>query len=141
MVKGSFTFTFAYNSPNVMREIGRLREIAFRAAGGGTGKDCDIDEFDTMMPPCQQLVVWDPDAHLILGGYRFIIGKNIKMKDGKPNIATSHMFNFSQEFINNYLPYTPKSLATAASSSLEPMTQSLPVMAALPIRTSASPGT
>lgn len=96
----------AYNSPNVMREIGRLREIAFRAAGGGTGKDCDIDEFDTMMPPCQQLVVWDPDAHLILGGYRFIIGKNIKMKDGKPNIATSHMFNFSQEFVDNYLPYT-----------------------------------
>ena len=58
-------------SPNVMREIGRLREIAFRAAGGGTGKDCDIDEFDLMDPPCLQLVVWDPETRLILGGYRF----------------------------------------------------------------------
>ena len=47
----------AFNSPNVMREIGRLREIAFRTAGGGTGKDCDIDEFDTMQPPCKQLLV------------------------------------------------------------------------------------
>ena len=37
----------AHDSPNVMREIGRLREIAFREAGGGTGKECDIDEFDT----------------------------------------------------------------------------------------------
>ena len=38
----------AHNSPNTMREVGRLRETAFRMAGGGTGKDCDIDEFDTM---------------------------------------------------------------------------------------------
>lgn len=96
----------ANNAPNVMREIGRLREIAFRAAGGGTGKDCDIDEFDTMNPPCQQLVVWDPDSRLILGGYRFIIGTDIKIEDGKPRIATSHMFNFSQKFIDEYLPYT-----------------------------------
>lgn len=96
----------AYNAPNVMREIGRLREIAFRNAGGGTGKDCDIDEFDTMTTPCQQLIVWDPDARLIIGGYRFIIGDNIKIENGVPHIATSHMFNFSDDFINNYLPYT-----------------------------------
>ncbi len=97
----------AYNAPNVMREIGRLREIAFRAAGGGTGKDCDIDEFDTMNPPCRQLIVWDPDAKLILGGYRFITGKDIHIdNNGTPRIATSHMFNFSKQFINNYLPYT-----------------------------------
>lgn len=96
----------AYNAPNVMREIGRLREIAFRNAGGGTGKDCDIDEFDTMTPPCQQLIVWDPDAELIIGGYRFITGKNIAIENGVPRIATSHMFNFSPKFINEYLPYT-----------------------------------
>ena len=36
----------AHNAPNVMQEIGRLREIAFREAGGGTGKEVDIDEFD-----------------------------------------------------------------------------------------------
>ena len=38
----------AHNAPNVMREIGRLREIAFRAAGGGTGKSMDIDEYDVI---------------------------------------------------------------------------------------------
>lgn len=97
----------AFNAPNVMREIGRLREIAFRTAGGGTGKSCDIDEFDTMNPPCRQLIVWDPDARLILGGYRFITGKDIKMDEHcRPRIATSHMFNFSDKFLTEYLPYT-----------------------------------
>lgn len=97
----------AFNAPNTMREIGRLREIAFRAAGGGTGKDCDIDEFDTMTPPCQQLIVWDPDAELIIGGYRFITGSDIKIPEsGVPRIATSHMFSFSPKFLNDYLPYT-----------------------------------
>lgn len=97
----------AFDSPNVMKEIGRLREIAFREAGGGTGKAFDIDEFDTMEPPCKQLIVWDPDARLILGGYRYITGDNIKLDDeGRPHIATSHMFKFSQKFITKYLPYT-----------------------------------
>ena len=62
------------NAPYTMQEIGRLREIAFRSAGGGTGKEVDIDMFDTMEKPCQQLIVWDPDAKEILGGYRFILG-------------------------------------------------------------------
>lgn len=97
----------AHNAPNVMREIGRLREIAFRLAGGGTGKECDIDEFDTMDPPCSQLVVWDPDSKLILGGYRFIRGCDIRYnEEGVPRIATSHMFRFSDKFISGYLPYT-----------------------------------
>lgn len=97
----------SFNAPNVMREIGRLREIAFRKAGGGTGKDCDIDYFDTMEPPCQQLIVWDPVDKLILGGYRFITGDQIKMnQDGTPRIATSHMFRFSKKFLNEYLPVT-----------------------------------
>ena len=97
----------AHNSPNTMREIGRLREIAFRCAGGGTGKSCDIDRYDTMEIPCKQLVVWEPDAKLILGGYRFIVGNEIKLTpDGRPDIATSHMFDFSEEFIRNYLPGT-----------------------------------
>lgn len=97
----------SFNSPNVMREIGRLREIAFRTAGGGTGKECDIDEFDTMEPPCQQLIVWDPVDKLILGGYRFITGDQIRRNpDGSPRIATSHMFKFSDRFLNEYLPHT-----------------------------------
>ena len=96
----------AFNAPNTMREIGRLREIAFRDAGGGTGLSCDIDEFDTMEIPCRQLVVWNPEEREILGGYRFILGEDIRMKNGVPNIATSHMFRFSPEFIEKYLPTT-----------------------------------
>ncbi len=97
----------AHCAPNTMREIGRLREIAFRTAGGGTGLSCDIDSFDTMDPPCRQLIVWDPESRQILGGYRYICGADIRMDaDGRPRIATSHMFNFSSEFIEHYLPHT-----------------------------------
>lgn len=97
----------AHNAPNTMREIGRLREEAFRKDGGGTGMGYDIDMFDTMTPPCQQLIVWDPRDRIILGGYRFIIGKDVVLQDdGSPRIATSHMFRFSQKFIEDYLPTT-----------------------------------
>lgn len=96
----------AKSAPNTMREIGRLREIAFRAAGGGTGKDCDIDEFDLMEPPCRQLIVWDPQHQEIIGGYRFILGHDVKIENGRPRIATSHMFDFSEKFISELLPAT-----------------------------------
>ena len=89
----------AQDSPNVMREIGRLREIAFRFYGGGTGEPVDIDEFDTMPGAYRQLVVWSPEDEQILGGYRFICGS-------KPILATSHLFNFSPKFIDEILPYT-----------------------------------
>lgn len=95
------------SAPATMREIGRLREIAFRDAGGGTGKSCDIDEFDTMDPPCRQLIVWDPKDREIIGGYRFILGEDIRFSDdGVPRIATSHMFRFSERFIKELLPST-----------------------------------
>lgn len=94
-------------APNTMREIGRLREIAFRDAGGGTGKSCDIDEFDTMDPPCRQLIAWDRKSREIIGGYRFILGEDIRIgQDGAPRIATSHMFHFSERFITDFLPST-----------------------------------
>ena len=96
----------AHSASATMRELGRLREIAFRAAGGGTGKSCDIDFFDTMDPPCRQLIVWDPDDQEIAGGYRFILGEDVKIADGRPRIATSHMFDFSEKFLSDYLPYT-----------------------------------
>ena len=96
-----------HDSPNIMREIGRLREEAFRDSGGGSGLSMDIDEFDTMDHPYQQLIVWDPDAERILGGYRYILGTEIKLgEDGQPLLATSHMFHFSDKFIKEYLPYT-----------------------------------
>lgn len=96
----------ADNSPNTMREIGRLRELSFRAAGGGTGQDCDLDEFDTGKNPYQQLIVWDPDEQAILGGYRFLIcGTGNCYKDGKVRLATAKLFDFSDEFISDYLPH------------------------------------
>ena len=97
----------AQDSPNVMQEIGRLREIAFRNAGGGTGKALDIDEFDTMEGGYKQLIVWNPDAEDIIGGYRYIYGTDWKMNDdGQPLLATSHMFKFSNRFLTDYMPYT-----------------------------------
>ena len=95
------------DSPNVLREIGRLREIAFRAAGGGTGMSLDLDDFDMMEEPYKQLIVWDPDVEAILGGYRYLIGADVKLReDGQPILATSHMFHFSENFKKNYMPYT-----------------------------------
>ena len=91
----------------VMREIGRLREESFRQAGGGTGESIDIDEFDMMDPPCRQLIVWDPENRIILGGYRFILGRDMRLNpDGTPRIAMTHLFSYSPEFIEKYLPYT-----------------------------------
>lgn len=95
------------DAPNVLKEIGRLREIAFRAAGGGTGKSLDLDEYDLMENPYQQLVVWDPEAEEILGGYRYILGDEVEFdSEGKPILATAHMFDFSPKFLKEYLPTT-----------------------------------
>ncbi|MGE4585849.1 MAG: GNAT family N-acetyltransferase [Mangrovibacterium sp.] len=96
-----------HDSPNIMHEIGRLREITFRDAGGGTGKDLDIDQYDTCEHPYRQLIVWDPDAREILGGYRYILGEGLK-EDGNGDVplATARLFHFSEEFKKNYLPYT-----------------------------------
>ena len=97
----------AHNAPNVLREIGRLREIAFREAGGGTGKDCDLDEFDTCENCYKQLIVWNPEAEEIIGGYRYLEGTQWEMDtNGQPKLATSHMFHFSEKFLTDYMPYT-----------------------------------
>jgi hypothetical protein len=97
----------AQDSPNTMKEIGRLREIAFRAAGGGTGLSMDIDEYDIMENPYKQLIVWNPEAEEILGGYRYILGTDVRFDEHNvPILATAHMFNFSEEFLKEYLPTT-----------------------------------
>ena len=97
----------AHNAPNVMKEIGRLREIAFREAGGGTGKPMDIDEFDTCENCYKQLIVWNPEQEEIIGGYRYLEGTAWEMDDkGQPILATSHMFHFSEKFLKEYMPYT-----------------------------------
>ena len=95
------------NAPNTLQEIGRLREIAFRAAGGGTGEPVDLDEYDLMENPYQQLIVWNPEAEEILGGYRYLLGNEVEFdKEGHPVLATAHMFNFSEKFLKEYLPTT-----------------------------------
>ncbi|HNY01157.1 MAG TPA: GNAT family N-acetyltransferase [Bacteroidales bacterium] len=104
--KKIFAFT-AHDSPNLMREVGRLREITFRDAGGGTGKSLDIDEFDTMEVPFQQLIVWDPVESEIVGGYRFLHGSDIPCgKEGCVHSATAELFSFSPRFIRDYLPHS-----------------------------------
>ena len=95
-----------HDSPNTMREIGRLREITFRLAGGGTGKEMDIDHYDTCENPYKQLIVWDPQQKDILGGYRYMLGKDIKPDEkGEVDLATSRLFHFSKEFITDYIPF------------------------------------
>lgn len=94
------------DSPNVMSEIGRLREITFRVAGGGTGKELDIDAYDTMHVPYKQLIVWDPADKEILGGYRyFICSEAATDEDGNCNLATARLFRFSKHFRDEYMPH------------------------------------
>jgi len=97
----------AHNSPNTMLEIGRLRELSFRAGGGGTGDEIDTDKFDYMEKPYQQLIVWDPQAEEIIGGYRYISGLDVELSEnGQPKFVMSHLFTFNQKFITDYMPHT-----------------------------------
>lgn len=94
-------------APHVLREIGRLREITFRDAGGGTGKDIDLDIFDDGPHPFKQLFVWNPVEKEIVGGYRFLRGDDFKLDDSGIALSpTARLFNLSSRFINDYLPYT-----------------------------------
>jgi len=97
----------AHNSPNVMKEIGRLREHAFRRAGGGSGKEADIDAYDIAEIPYKQLIVWDEENKEITGGYRFIDLSEIPVeKHDSMKLATQGLLNFSNKFIKEYMPYT-----------------------------------
>jgi hypothetical protein len=96
-----------HNSPNTTKEIGRLREITFRAAGGGTGKPCDLDDFDTRPEAFySQLIVWAPESKEIIGGYRFIKCNEALKSETSSNLATSNLFHFSDQFIQDYMPNT-----------------------------------
>lgn len=95
-----------HNAPNVMLEIGRLREISFRGAGGGTGEAVDIDENDTCDVPYQQLIVWNEEDKEIIGGYRYILCRDTYMEDGSLNLSTAHLFDFSEKFVEQYVPKT-----------------------------------
>ena len=96
----------AHECPNVMREIARLREISYRAGGGATGNEMDIDEMDTMAKPYHQLILWDPARQAIIGGYRYLLGSEAEIRNGQPFITSAHLFRYSERFIRDYLPYT-----------------------------------
>ena len=93
-------------APNVLKEIGRLREVSFRAVGGGSGTPCDLDHFDLEDKACFQLVVWNPEADEIIGGYRFTKWSMASFhENGQPYVNTEHLFDFSQKFLDEYFPY------------------------------------
>ena len=98
----------AHDSPNIMREIGRLREISFRNAGGGTGLDCDVDDFDTRGENYfLQLIVWNPTDRVIVGGYRFLLCDKLPLdENGQVDTPTSELFHYSERFVKEYLPDT-----------------------------------
>jgi hypothetical protein len=101
-----YSFTY-HNAPNLTREVGRIRELTFRSAGGGTGKSIDLDKFDMQEEPYHQLIVWSPEQRIILGGYRYIVCNKATTDDkGVLQLATYRLFNFSEKFIKEYLPYT-----------------------------------
>jgi hypothetical protein len=105
---GNEIYIFTYHeAPNTMKEIGRLRELTFRKAGGGTGKEIDIDDYDTCENnPYKQLIVWDPIRKEILGGYRYIHCAGLpRDENGEVQLATARLFRFSEKFIDEYLPH------------------------------------
>ncbi|MCH7400266.1 GNAT family N-acetyltransferase [Belliella kenyensis] len=96
-----------HNAPNVVREIGRLRELTFRGAGGGTGLEIDIDENDTCEHCYQQLITWNPEDEEIVAGYRLIYCKYANIdENGMINLSTAHLFKFSETFLQDYIPHT-----------------------------------
>ncbi len=94
-----------HNSPNVMQEIGRLRELTFASAGGGTGKSVDIDQYDIADIPYEQLIVYAPEEQEIVGGYRYMNCSEI-IKSGDVKLSTLHYFEFSEQFKSDFLPFT-----------------------------------
>lgn len=111
-----------HNSPNILREIGRLREVSFRDAGGGTGLDCDLDDYDKCHNCFEQLIVWNPREREIVGGYRYIHGRNQKLnKEGNLLGPTGKLFRFSPEFISKFLPYSIELGRSFVQPSYQPM--------------------
>jgi len=96
-----------HNAPNVIREIGRLREVTFRSSGGGTGKEMDLDDYDTSENCYDQLIVWSPEDEEIIGGYRYILcSKVLNGSDEKLALSTANYFEFEDEFVERYMPNT-----------------------------------
>jgi len=112
----------ANNAPGTLQEIGRLREISFREAGGGTGKSMDIDDYDQGTNPFRQLIVWSPKDKEIVGGYRFKHCKELEINnDGTVRTPTSKLFKYADEFVKNYIPKTIELGRSFVQPAYQPM--------------------
>lgn len=115
----------AHDSPQVIREIGRLREITFRRGGGGTGEELDLDDLDLQENPYRQLIVWDPIDMEIIGGYRFLhCGHADRDERGIPRIATARLFDFSKRFLEEFIPTTIELGRSFVQPDYQPMVNS-----------------
>ena len=110
----------AKECPNLMQEVGRLREITFRDVGAGFGTKVDIDHYDTEEYPCRQLIVWDPVNKEIIGGYRFNIFYDLKNKELKDiPLLNKSLYEVSDNFLLDYVPY----LVELSRAFIQPMYQ------------------
>jgi len=119
---GNEIYVFDHRTaPSLMQEVGRLRELTFRSAGGGTGKAVDIDRFDLMEKPFRQLIVWNPDEEEIVGGYRFIHCRDLETRDGEAQSPTSRLFRISHRFHSEFLPSTIELGRSFVQPAYQPM--------------------
>ncbi len=81
--------------PEILKELGRLREITYREVGEGTNKPCDLDDFDTYY---HQLFIWDDYEKCIIGGYRVGFGNKIIEKHGIKGFYINTLFNIKEDF-------------------------------------------
>lgn len=87
-------FTEYDEIPSIMREIGRQRELTFRAIGEGTNMPFDLDEYDKHY---HHLILWDSEAQKIAGAYRMALGHHVMAKYGMEGFYTSSLFEFDSE--------------------------------------------
>ena len=110
------------NIPNIMREIGRCREEAFRHEGEGTNKELDIDNYDTYY---KHLFLWDKQSYEVVGAYRLGFGSDIYSKLGRGGFYTNSLFNYNESFS----VYLKKSIELGRSFvSLKYQKEALPLM-------------
>ena len=83
--------------PNLLQEIGRLREITFRDVGEGTNKEIDLDKFDKYY---HHLILWDREANVLVGAYRMGLGKDIYKKYGIQGFYIHTLFRFEPELFS-----------------------------------------
>ena len=91
----------APQSPALMNELGRLREITFRAVGEGTGKPLDLDEFDQTY---KHLIVWNREKHELVGGYRLGLSDELVAAKGLAGLYTQTLFDLTPQFLHTFNP-------------------------------------